>query len=1049
MSDMMVLQSTDIPLQKTYSSAKNLFVFGGQSTAYKHELIPISSIDTLADTLAGLSNEPFSAIVFGELKSEYETSFRCNREFIQSATQQWTILDIDGLPFDGDIADTDDVLRTVIDALPNEFKNTNFWFNFSSNMGFKPGISVHLGFWLSRPCTDVEMKVWLQNTVADTAIYKPTQLILTCAPHFPEGVVDPVPVRCGLHKRAENKDTVKVPSGLAEKAKVCKKSTARRVTGSNGELISLDVVVDPETGLIIDGREQHLFNISVSEMASLVRETQEPYDVVVLTDRIWDRFVKECDLTRVGTRAWTREHAEEKAKARIDDYETGRFSFKQHGKGATYLTPESSNSTPQKLVSANEAQSLLEQSLTDFFCDLESDNTPRSSIKITMGTGKTTATINKLRTYLANNLGKRIEIYLPRHELIYEWIEKLEDTYQGGIRAKVTHVKPRVSGVNLSEPDSCMRPRYVESLQRNGHSVYSNACAGESLDDECEHFKTCPYINQFRQDLTVSGNAITLYTHTALFLERNRMESEYEPDLVIIDESFYPAATSDIPTISTDLIRKYIRTSDKPRLGRYLLEALEEEPERAIEYLRELDTCSDDFYGIDLSEITPRVTFDGNSSSSRNIGSAKEHRSLRLLIESVRKELKDADRSSFSSIVYKEGKNGEQGKLILCTKKQSRIGFNTPLLYLDATADELITEQFLPNTNFQSINVKQNALVTQVYDKSGSNQYWKGTDGNYPELPKLLVLIKQWIVVGEKPLVIGAKELCDQVVALTAGDMALSQLAVAHFNSLRGSDVYKDCSVAFIVGRNQPNYEDVGINARSIFGDGEPIEVESFEQMPTATKPYVVSDRFKDGPQALAGIKTFSDPRVQACLEQTRESEILQAVARLRMVWSGYNKSVFILTNIPVDLPIDKLTTMDDIIPNKFVVELLEQGNIALTASSYVKAKGLLVSETEAVRKKYDRASISAGNLLDALPSLYQTAAWLVNYKAGDQRKTIHSHLFLPEAYQFERDAHLEYLSFSMSKPPSLDHIRNTLEAIWGIGAEIVEVLPFKPECTG
>ena len=1046
MSEILVLQSTDIKLQKIYSPAKKLFVFGRQSTAYKHQIKTIESICTLADTFASLLNAPYCAVVFGELKSEPESTFRCNSEFLQPANQQWTMLDIDGMPFTGDITDTDLVLRTVIDALPNEFHNTDFWFNFSSNMGFKPGISVHLGFWLSRPCSDVEMKVWLKDTVADTAIYKPTQLILTCAPEFPEDIADPIKVRSALHQREGNKDTVYVPDDLAEKAKVYKKSTTRRVISSKGELVRADVVVDPITGLIIDGREQHLFTISVSEMASLVRQSEEPYGVVELTDRIWERFNKECDLSRVGTRTWSREHAEEKAKARLEDYESGRFNFKQHGKGATYLTPASSSPKLQNLVSANEAQSLLGQSLTDFFHDLESNRTPRSTIKITMGTGKTTATINQLREYLARNLGKRVEIYLPRHDLIYEWIEKLEDAGQCGIRAKVTHVKPRVSGANLSEPDSCLRPRYVESLQRNGHSVYSNACAGESLDDECEHLNTCPYINQFSQDLTVSGNAITLYTHTALFLERNRMESDYVPDLVVIDESFYPAATSDISAIPSDLIRKYIRTANQPRLGRYLLEALEDEPERAIKYLRELGVSSDDLYGIDLSEIAPRVAFDGKSSSSRNLGSAREHRLLDSLIESIRKELKDSERSSFSSIVYKEGKNGEQGKLILCTKKHTRIGSKTPLLYLDATADELITEQFFPSTQFQSINVKQSAFVTQVYDKSGSNQYWKGTKGNYAELAKLLTLIKQWIVAGEKPLLIGAKDLCNRITELTSVDTAFNNLAIAHFNSLRGSNVYKDCTVAFIVGRNQPNYEDVGINARSIFSDGEGIEVEKFEQMPTDTKAYVVSGRFKGDPQALAGLKTFSDPRVQACLEQTRESEMLQAIARLRMVWSGFNKPIFMLANIPVALPIDRLVTMDEIMPNKFVAELLEQGHIALTAASYVKSKHLTGSQADALRRQYDRASVNAERLLKALPSLYQTASWIVSYRVGLQRKRVHQHLLLPEDFEFERQADCNVISHAMSGLPRLLKIEQMIEEMWGQDYEILNVEPFTPE---
>ena len=59
-------------------------------------------------------------------------------------------------------------------------------------------------------------------------------------------------------------------------------------------------------------------------------------------------------------------------------------------------------------------------------------------------------------------------------------------------------------------------------------------------------------------------------------------------------------------------------------------------------------------------------------------------------------------------------------------------------------------------------------------------------------------------------------------------------------------------------------------------------------------------------------IPSFSDPRIDAVLKQIREAETLQVIARLRLVWAMYQKRVFLLSNLPVEMPVDHLIQFED-----------------------------------------------------------------------------------------------------------------------------------------
>jgi hypothetical protein len=65
----------------------------------------------------------------------------------------------------------------------------------------------------------------------------------------------------------------------------------------------------------------------------------------------------------------------------------------------------------------------------------------------------------------------------------------------------------------------------------------------------------------------------------------------------------------------------------------------------------------------------------------------------------------------------------------------------------------------------------------------------------------------------------------------------------------------------------------------------------------------------RSGSSKYGSVSAHPDLRVQAVVEQSREAEMLQAIDRWWLIHSAREKTVFILCNIPLDIPIDRLVT--------------------------------------------------------------------------------------------------------------------------------------------
>ena len=176
---------------------------------------PVSDLQSLSALLHRLEGDPTHTVIRGSLTEGQNNPVPRNKEIFIATPRQWCMIDIDSLAWDGDSSDQQAMLSHAAQQLPVEFQSVDFWYHFSSSMGIKSGINVHLWFWLARPCSDDEMKAWLSGYPADQRIFNPIQIHLTANPQFRDGAVDPYPNRSGLFEAGAGVSTVMVPSDLA------------------------------------------------------------------------------------------------------------------------------------------------------------------------------------------------------------------------------------------------------------------------------------------------------------------------------------------------------------------------------------------------------------------------------------------------------------------------------------------------------------------------------------------------------------------------------------------------------------------------------------------------------------------------------------------------------------------------------------------------------------------------------------------------------------------------------------------------------------------
>ena len=115
----------------------------------------VSDLHSLSALLQRLEDKPTHTVIRGSLTDDQSSPVPRNKEYFTATPRQWCMIDIDSLAWDGDVSNQQEMVSYAIQQLPVEFQTADCWYHFSSSMGIKAGIRVHLWFWLDRPCSDI------------------------------------------------------------------------------------------------------------------------------------------------------------------------------------------------------------------------------------------------------------------------------------------------------------------------------------------------------------------------------------------------------------------------------------------------------------------------------------------------------------------------------------------------------------------------------------------------------------------------------------------------------------------------------------------------------------------------------------------------------------------------------------------------------------------------------------------------------------------------------------------------------------------------------
>lgn len=283
MDQLTILQSSTTAAKLVRNGRNGQFEFlpVRLSTHFDVEQVEVRNLATLYDQLCQLQADPTKFVVRGDLAQGRPTTGvrRTSRPYgeepanFTASPRQWLMIDLDGIPlpekWENFERHTAEVIDHAISLLPPEFLGAACVYQWSGSMGFKTGeIRLHLWFWLEHAVADREAKAWLHASPVDLSVFNAVQPHFTAAPILEEGLEDPVRQRIGLHQPPGYRIAVQPPVDLQKRALVPRH---RRHTSAAGKLDPQGISRDPDTGLVIDGRERLMLLKSNDATCELMR----------------------------------------------------------------------------------------------------------------------------------------------------------------------------------------------------------------------------------------------------------------------------------------------------------------------------------------------------------------------------------------------------------------------------------------------------------------------------------------------------------------------------------------------------------------------------------------------------------------------------------------------------------------------------------------------------------------------------------------------------------------------------------------------------------
>ena len=492
----------------------------------------------------------------------------------------------------------------------------------------------------------------------------------------------------------------------------------------------------------------------------------------------------------------------------------------------------------------------------------------------------------------------------------------------------------------------CPRHLIVNRAAAMGVMVQKEIC-----DNGCPSRASCGFQHQKNE---MPEAALFIMASDYLWLPQCPAPSH---DLLIIDESVIGKAAEIIsfePTRITEDDKwsggSISEAMDRRKIAALVRAAIVDHPGRELASLRdnrvtgtEIRACIDHLATREEGQpVVSGCMSDRAISDALDAVEAREILKVLKLFRQIRREL-PLSRKRLNSVWFdphapvRVGCQTErQPRVFVGCLKTPRLAEETPVLVLDGTGSLSLNQKiFGDHMIAERFAVPRDAEVSQVSSKTFSRQSITGTDhhGN-PRSAQNMAEAEQL----RRQVIEVLSLLPGQVLLVTykAAERNLldelpEHVVSAHFGGLRGLNSFQHCETAVVMGREQPSAQAIEALTRPFTAtDAEPF-------LPVGE--YVLQARgrrMRNGGPNVTEVQVHPDPRCQAMLEQVREAEIVQAVDRVRPVFN--RRRIFVLTNLALDLTIDRALPWPELRPGKFAHAFARHRVLPLSAGDLTKA---------------------------------------------------------------------------------------------------------------
>jgi len=579
---------------------------------------------------------------------------------------------------------------------------------------------------------------------------------------------------------------------------------------------------------------------------------------------------------------------------------------------------------------------------------------PVLALAATPGAGKSGTALDVLAKTDFSALGGDVVFFAPTLALS----EQAAADFQAktGLPAHVT--RGRSAKIPGTDAPMCARADLAQKVAAAGLPVKTTLCESKDAGGNkrrCPHFHSCAYLRQWDE---LPTDPVVRFEATA-YLSLPGDGSGRETGLRIIDETIWQQATR-----QTDLS---FDVWTAPRSGG--------DPFTSVD-------ATDAAIGV-LSALQAGESIIGGKYGAEDFRDFKAAETVPINLGRCTPDSPDGDFIRHLDAHNALGKNGsrmaglwailedcaERGienterVRIVETKDGPRIRFswfrappaNVPTLLLDADITAPILERLYPGAELVTVDLKPNAHVVQLTDRTFSNKTLERVSVRR-ELVRLVQAEVMRDAEGKGVLCIATRKAVRAMFEDAGHDFEgkdprdVSELMLnTPLHGARwiwfgpaslGRNDWENFGTAIEIGR-----EDIGLDpledlARAFFGDSEtPLTfVEPDEKglriLPAAKLPVTMGN----GEAWLINARAHPDAQVRALQVQTRERAARQGIERLRLVNATTRKRVLICTTVPVPgLPVSELRRWDQIAPSRLkaaIAEAAQAGGVLRLSAS-------------------------------------------------------------------------------------------------------------------